>query len=95
MKRGENKMEPKVVIMILLGLIILLLLMGTPLKPVRLIGQGMIKLVIGALVLFAVNAIGNSFDIHVPINLLTSAVSGFLGIPGLVALIVIEKYIIL
>jgi inhibitor of the pro-sigma K processing machinery len=94
MKKGENKMEPKVVIMILLGLIILLLLIGTPLKPVRLIGQGMIKLVTGALFLFVANAIGSSFDIHVPINLLTSAVSGFLGIPGLVALIVIEKYII-
>ncbi|RAK14185.1 inhibitor of the pro-sigma K processing machinery [Anoxybacillus vitaminiphilus] len=87
-------MEPKVVVMILLGLIILLLLIGTPLKPFRFIGQGMIKLVIGALFLFAVNTIGSSFDIHVPINLLTSAVSGFLGIPGLIALVVIEKYII-
>jgi inhibitor of the pro-sigma K processing machinery len=94
MKKGENKMEPKVVIMILLGLIILLLLIGTPLKPVRLIGQGMIKLVIGSLFIFAANAIGSSFDIHVPLNLLTSAVSGFLGIPGVIALVVIEKYII-
>ncbi|WP_044893489.1 pro-sigmaK processing inhibitor BofA family protein [Aeribacillus alveayuensis] len=88
-------MEPKVVIMILLGLIILLLLIGTPLKPIRLIGQGMIKLVIGTLFLFAANAIGGSFDIHIPINLLTSAISGFLGIPGLIALVVIEKYIII
>jgi inhibitor of the pro-sigma K processing machinery len=88
-------MEPKVVVMILLGLIILLLLIGTPLKPVRLIGQGMIKLIIGALFIFVANAIGSPFDIHVPINLLTSSVSGFLGIPGLLALVVIDKYIII
>jgi inhibitor of the pro-sigma K processing machinery len=88
-------MEPKLVIMLLLGLIILLLLVGTPLKPVRLIGQGLIKLIIGALFIFVANAVGGSFDIHVPINLLTSAISGFLGIPGLVALVIIEKYIVI
>jgi len=88
-------MEPKLVIMLLVGLIIIVLLVGTPLKPVRWVGQGMIKLIFGALFLFTANALGGSFDIHVPINLITSAISGFLGIPGVIALIVIEKYIII
>lgn len=87
-------MEPIVVIGILSGLIVLFLLVGAPLKPLRFVGQGVVKLLIGALLLFFLNIIGNQFGIHIPINLATSAVSGFLGIPGLFALVVIDSWII-
>lgn len=82
------------IISILGGLIILILLMGAPIKPVRFIGQGLIKLVIGALFLFFLNSFGGQFGIHVPINLVTTAVSGFLGIPGLFALVAIQTWVI-
>ncbi|PLR89852.1 pro-sigmaK processing inhibitor BofA family protein [Bacillus sp. T33-2] len=87
-------MEPIVVIAILGGSILLLLLLGAPVKPLRFAGQGIIKLLIGALFLFFLNAFGNSSGIHVPINIATSAVSGFLGIPGLVALVAIQTWIL-
>lgn len=87
-------MNPVIVISVVSGLIILLLLVGTPFKPFRLVGQGMIKIVIGALFLFFLNALGNKYGIHVPINLTTSTVSGLLGIPGVVALVAIQKYIL-
>ncbi|MFE8704198.1 pro-sigmaK processing inhibitor BofA family protein [Cytobacillus sp. FJAT-54145] len=87
-------MEPIIVISILGGLILLLLFVGAPLKPVRYVGQGVVKLLIGALFLFFLNAFGNQFGIHVPINIVTSAVSGFLGIPGMFALVAIEMWVI-
>ncbi|MFE8698977.1 pro-sigmaK processing inhibitor BofA family protein [Cytobacillus sp. FJAT-53684] len=87
-------MEPIVVISILGGLIVLLLFIGAPIKPVKFIGQGITKLLIGALFLFFLNAFGNQFGIHVPINLITSTVSGFLGIPGLFALVAIQTWVI-
>jgi inhibitor of the pro-sigma K processing machinery len=87
-------MEPMVVIAIIGSLILLLLFMGAPIKPIRYIGQGVIKLLIGALLLFFLNALGNQFGVQVPINLVTSAISGFLGIPGLVALVAIDQWII-
>ncbi|MFP7300560.1 pro-sigmaK processing inhibitor BofA family protein [Neobacillus niacini] len=87
-------MEPIIVISILGGLILILLFSGAPFKPARFIGQAVVKLLIGALLLFFLNTAGNSFGIHVPINFATSAVSGFLGIPGLVALAAIQKFII-
>lgn len=87
-------MEPMVVIAIIGSLILLLLLMGAPFKPIRYIGQGVIKLLIGALLLFFLNALANQFGVQVPINLVTSAISGFLGIPGLVALVAIDQWII-
>ncbi|WP_027410574.1 pro-sigmaK processing inhibitor BofA family protein [Anoxybacteroides tepidamans] len=87
-------MEPKVVIMLFLAAIVILLFIGTPFKPIRFVGYGAIRLITGALLLFVLNAIGNSFSFHIPINLFTSSISGFLGVPGVAALIIIEKYIV-
>lgn len=87
-------MAPIYVISILGGLILLLLFLGAPVKPIRFVGQGVVKLLIGALFLFFLNAIGNQFGIHVPINLITASVSGFLGIPGLFALVAVQTWVI-
>ncbi|HWJ76876.1 MAG TPA: pro-sigmaK processing inhibitor BofA family protein [Niallia sp.] len=87
-------MSPIMVISIVIGLVILLLVVGTPIRPVRLIGQVVMKVIIGALFLFFLNALGNQYGIHVPINLVTSTVSGILGIPGLVALVALQHYVL-
>jgi len=87
-------LEPIVVISILGGLILLLLFSGAPFKPARFVGQTAIKFIIGALFLFFLNVAGNRYGIHVPINFATSAVSGFLGIPGLVALVAIQHWVL-
>ncbi|MBM7645562.1 inhibitor of the pro-sigma K processing machinery [Scopulibacillus daqui] len=87
-------MDPVITVSIVVGLVLILLLVGAPLKPVRWLGKGVIKVLIGALMLFLLNTIGTSFNIHIPINVITTFVSGFLGVPGLAALIII-KYAIL
>lgn len=87
-------MDPVVVISILGGLIFLLLVIGAPIKPLRFVGQGAVKILIGAIFLFFLNAFGTSFGVYVPINIATAAVSGLLGIPGVVALIAIQTWII-
>lgn len=92
--KGGWIVSPVVIISIVIGLIILLLVVGTPIKPLRMIGQGIIKIMIGALFLFFLNTVGNQYGIHVPINFATSTVSGILGIPGVAALVAIQLYII-
>ncbi len=87
-------MEPIIVLSILSGIIVLLLFVGAPIRPIKWIGQSLIKIMIGALLLFFLNAFGTMLNLHVPINLVTSTVSGFLGIPGVLALVVIQKYIL-
>ncbi|MDQ0273891.1 pro-sigmaK processing inhibitor BofA family protein [Cytobacillus purgationiresistens] len=87
-------MEPILVISVIGVLILLVLFMGAPLRPIRFIGQGVMKLLIGALLLFFLNALGNQFGIQVPINPATAIISGFLGIPGLCALVAIQSYVI-
>lgn len=87
-------MEPIVFVAIIGGLILLLLIMGTSLKPIRFLGQGVIKVIIGAVFLFFLNMLGNQVGIHVPINLVTSAVAGLLGIPGVAALAAIGYWVV-
>ena len=87
-------MDPVVVISILGGLIFLLLIIGAPTKPLRFVGQGAVKILIGAIFLFFLNAFGTSFGVYVPINIGTAAVSGLLGIPGVFALVAIQAWIL-
>lgn len=86
-------MEPIYVVSIIVLLVLLLLFIGAPLKPIRYIGQGIIKLLIGAMFLFFLNTLGSQYGIHVPINFMTSAISGFLGIPGLAALVAVQTWV--
>ncbi|GGE47319.1 pro-sigmaK processing inhibitor BofA [Pullulanibacillus camelliae] len=87
-------MNPIVIISVIVGIILFLLLFGASFKPVRFIGQACIKLVIGALFLFLLNTFGTAINLHIPINAITTVVSGFLGIPGVVAMVII-KYIVI
>ncbi|MED3623425.1 pro-sigmaK processing inhibitor BofA family protein [Neobacillus thermocopriae] len=87
-------MNPILIIALLGGLIILLLFSGAPFKPARFVGLAAIKILIGALFLFFLNTLGNQYGIHVPINFITSAISGFLGIPGLFALVAIQQWVL-
>ncbi|NCU18784.1 pro-sigmaK processing inhibitor BofA family protein [Pallidibacillus pasinlerensis] len=87
-------MEPIWVVGIILVTIFLLLVFGSTLKSLKLVGQGIIKILIGAFLLFFLNALGSNFGIHIPINFITAAISGFLGIPGLAALTVVQVWII-
>lgn len=87
-------MNSVVVISIVACCIFLLLLFGASVKPLKWIGQACIKLMIGALLLFFFNMIGSHFSLHIPINFVTATVSGFLGIPGLAALIAIDQLIL-
>lgn len=86
--------EPTTIVVILGGLIGLLLILGAPIKPVRIVGSALVKVMIGALGLFIINSIGTLMGFHIPINLITACISGFLGIPGMAALIAIDQIVL-
>ncbi|KKB33337.1 pro-sigmaK processing inhibitor BofA family protein [Bacillus thermotolerans] len=67
---------------------------SSPLSPWKLGGSLLVKLAVGAFFLFLLNSFGGDHGIHVPINLITSAVAGVLGIAGVAALAVIQIWII-
>lgn len=87
-------MEPVLVISFIGGLIVLLLIIGAPMKSLRLFGQGIVKLLIGAILLFFLNVFGNQYGLHIPINFITATVSGLLGLPGLASLVAIQLWVL-
>lgn len=91
---GGKNLEPYMIILGVIGLIFILLLASVPAKTLRFVGQGLVKLMIGALFLFFLNVAGNQFGIYVPINFVTSTISGFLGIPGVAALAMLQLWVL-
>lgn len=77
----------------ILTLLFVLLIFGVSMKPLQFIGKMFVKVIIGVVLLFAVNVVGTYFGFHIPINLGTTSVSSVLGIPGICALVIIKLYI--
>lgn len=72
-----------------IGLFIIVKIFSWPIKVlIRLLING----ALGALVLWGINYFGGSFNIFVPINGVTSLIAGFLGIPGIIFLIIFNKF---
>lgn len=61
--------------------------------PFKLILKLIVNIILGGLLLLFVNTIGAGFGLHIPFNAITALVSGILGIPGVILLIILQ-YII-
>lgn len=87
-------MNSTIVISVMVALIVLLLVIGAPARPMRFITHSAVKLGIGILLLFFFNVFGGAIGLHIPINLFTVFISGFLGVLGMASLLVIQLFII-
>ena len=68
------------------GLGLILLIIASPLRLGRFAGRFLINAILGMALLLAINFFAQPLDILLPINALTLAVSGVMGIPGIAAL---------
>ncbi len=82
-----------IVAVVIVGLLVIVAASKSVARPLRWAGVAVLNLVIGALLLFFANLVGEMAGFHVPINPVTALVAGFLRIPGLLALIAIKLYI--
>lgn len=74
----------------LLSLIVLLLIVGAPLRSMKWLGQFGAKLVISVILLFFINVFGASLGWHIPINIFTVVVGSIFGIFGIVSLLLLQ-----
>ncbi|MDD5793626.1 pro-sigmaK processing inhibitor BofA family protein [Clostridium sp. HCP1S3_B4] len=70
------------------GIVILYFIVKIIKLPLKLIIKLLINGLTGLIMLSIVNFIGDSFGITVNINAFTSLIAGFLGIPGVIALVI-------
>src|SRR5699024_3022556 len=69
-------------------------IVGAPVKPMRFIAESSVKLAIGVLCLFFLNIFGGAIGLHIPINVFTVVISGFLGLFGVASLAAIHLFIL-
>lgn len=58
--------------------------------PLKKIIKLLLNIALGLVMILLVNVFGEGIGLHIPFNIVTAIISGSLGIPGVVALIVIN-----
>ena len=57
------------------------------LVPIKILLKLILNSILGGIFIVLVNLIGTNWDIHIPLNLITSVIVGILGLPGAIALL--------
>ncbi|ADG80970.1 pro-sigmaK processing inhibitor BofA [Thermincola ferriacetica] len=70
-----------------IGLLILIVVGNVLVVPLKYVVKFVANGVLGGILLWLVNLVGAGFSLHVPINIVTALIAGFLGIPGVIMLI--------
>ncbi len=76
-----------------IGLILLYLIGMLLVIPIKIIIKLIINGVLGGILLFIVNLLGKFIGFSIMINPFTAIIAGFLGIPGVILLFLIEKFL--
>jgi inhibitor of the pro-sigma K processing machinery len=87
-------MDVNVVIAFVLGLLLIYLIGRVMVIPLRLVWKLVFNAFVGGFVLWLINGVGYYINLHIPLNPITALTVGFLGIPGIIILIVIQQFII-
>lgn len=72
------------------GLLILWILCKILSFPVKVIGKLVVNALVGAVVLFLFNLVGGFFSLSIPINALSAIITGILGVPGVILLLIFQ-----
>lgn len=82
--------EYNIIIAYLIGLFLLYMLGWLLVVPRKFLMRLIINGIIGGAVLFVLNVLGKTFGIYVAVNPVTALIAGFLGIPGILLLIILQ-----
>lgn len=76
------------------GIVILMLLSKSVRKPLQYLWYGILYSATGAIILFLINLVGKNFGFEFAINPITGFIVGFLGLPGMGYLAVVEGFLL-
>lgn len=84
------ELQAEVILAFIAGLALLYLVGWLLLVPFKVLWKFLFNGIIGGIMLFVINMVGGIFGVTVSINLLTALIAGFLGVPGVVLLLVLQ-----
>ena len=80
-----------IVLAFIFGIMLLYILARLLVYPMRVFAKAVGNSVVGAVLLVIFNAIGALFGLSIGVNVITALVVGFLGVPGLVTLMIVQN----
>lgn len=86
-------LELNVIIAYAFGIILIYLIGRMLTMPIRLVFKLIYNGIVGGIMLWIVNFVGAYFNFTIGINPITALVAGFLGIPGVILLILFKLFI--
>ena len=81
-------MDIEMIIYALVGLALLFLIIKLLKWPIKILVNGIVWIII----LYVANYIGEYFDFYITINPITALIAGFLGIPGVIFLVIFQLF---
>lgn len=73
-----------------IGLLLLVVVVKVFSWPIKLLVKLIINGVLGVILLFVFNFIGQNFGVTIGINAITALIAGFCGIPGVIFLVIFK-----
>ncbi len=86
-------LDLNVILAYLFGIVLILFIGKIFLMPLKLVFKLLYNGAIGGIMLYVINFVGSHFGFTLALNPVTALVAGFLGIPGIVLLILLKLFI--
>lgn len=74
-----------------LALVVLYMLVRAFIVPIRFLLQAGYRLALGGAAIWALNWVGAFFGFHLGLNLITALAVGYLGVPGVIMLVALQR----
>lgn len=76
----------------ILGLIIVLVVSGICLKPLKIVLRFVINSLVGLALVALINLVGSFFGIHIGVNPVSGLLLGLLGVPGIIMILLAQIF---
>jgi inhibitor of the pro-sigma K processing machinery len=73
------------------GILVLYILLRVFYFPLKIIGSFLINSLVGGIMLFLFNTVGALWGVSIGINIFTAIITGILGIPGILLLLLLQR----
>ncbi len=87
--RGDFMIDSNSAIIYIVGILLVAFICFIIKKPVKWIIKLLLNGLLGGIMLIVINAVGDSIGLSIPINPISALVSGVLGFPGVILLVLI------
>ena len=77
----------------ILAVLVLIMVVKIFSWPIRVLIKLLLNGFLGYILLLLLNFLGKSIGIYVPVNAISSLIAGFFGVPGVIFLIIFNKFL--